>query len=89
MFSVVLGYTAMSKIYAEMDRSRPSPSSPRLPVCGPVQSDFPIRPDRTEPYCGPGSSGLVESLDLVTAIHNRCNGSLPWQNKVTFDCSHS
>ena len=45
-----------------MDRSRPSPSSPRLPVCGSVQSDLPIRPDWTEPYRGPGSSGLVESL---------------------------
>jgi len=45
-----------------MDRSRPSPSSPRLPVCGLVQSDLPIRPDWTEPYRGPGSSGLVESL---------------------------
>jgi hypothetical protein len=48
-----------------MDRSRPSPSSPRLPVCGPVQSDLPIRPDWTEPYRGPGSSGLVESLILM------------------------
>jgi len=45
-----------------MNRSRPSPSSPRLPVCGSVQSDLSIRPDWTEPYRGPGSSGLVESL---------------------------
>jgi len=42
-----------------MDRSRPSPSCPRLPVCGSVQS---IRPDWTEPYRGPGSSGLGELL---------------------------
>jgi hypothetical protein len=45
-----------------MDWSRPSPSSPRLRVCGSVQSDLPIRPDWTEPYRGSGSSGLVESL---------------------------
>jgi len=29
---------------------------------GSVQSDLPIRPDGTEPYRGPGSSRLVESL---------------------------
>jgi len=51
-----------------MDRSRPSPSCPRLPVCGSVQSDLPIRPDWTEPYRGPGSSGLVESLVLCVAF---------------------
>jgi len=36
-----------------MDRSRLSPSSPRLALCGPVQSGHPV---------GLGSSGLVESL---------------------------
>jgi len=45
-----------------MDRSRPSPSSPRLPVWGSVQSNLPVGPDRTEPYPRPGPSGLVESL---------------------------
>jgi hypothetical protein len=51
-----------------MDRSRPNPSSPRLPVCGSVQSDLPIRPDWTEPYRSLGLSGLVESLDSTGAI---------------------
>jgi len=46
--------------------------SPRLPVCGPVQSDLPIRPDWTEPYRGPGSSGLVESLAVVQLLINKC-----------------
>ena len=45
-----------------MDWSRPSPSSPRLPGWGSVQSDLPVGPDRTEPYPRPGPSGLVESL---------------------------
>jgi hypothetical protein len=45
-----------------LDWSRPSPSSPRLPVWGPVQSDLLVGPDRTEPYPRPGPSGLVESL---------------------------
>jgi len=47
-----------------MDRSRLSPSSPRLAVCGPVQSGHPVGLDWTEPYLGLGSSGLVESLEV-------------------------
>ena len=46
---------------------QPSPSSPRLPVWGPVQSDLPVRPDRTKPYPSPGPSGLVESLFRMEA----------------------
>ena len=45
-----------------MDWSRPSLSSSRLPVCRLVQFDLPMRLERTEPYCKPGSSGVVESL---------------------------
>ena len=45
-----------------MDWSRPSPSSPRLVVCGPVQSNLPFGLDWTEPYPRLGPSGLVESL---------------------------
>jgi len=56
-----------------MDPSRPSPSSLRLPVCGPVQSDLPIRLDWTEPYRGPGSSGLVQSL-VADIQHSRYSG---------------
>jgi len=37
-------------------------------VNGSVQSDLPIRPDWTEPYRGPGSSGLVESLMLPSQM---------------------
>jgi hypothetical protein len=47
---------------ASLDWSRPSPSSPRLPVCSPDQSDFPVGLDWTEPYPRPGSFGLDESL---------------------------
>jgi len=47
-----------------MDRSRLSPSSPRLAVCGLVQSGHPVGLDWTEPYLGLGSSGLVESLEV-------------------------
>jgi len=47
-----------------MDRSRLSPSSPRLAGCGPVQSGHPVALDWTEPYLGLGSSGLVESLEV-------------------------
>ena len=61
MFSVVLGSKAMSKLYAWIDQPRPSPSCPRLPVCGSVPPDFPVGLDWTEPDCKPGSSGLVES----------------------------
>jgi len=52
----------MSKLQACADWSRPSPSSPRLPVLDSVQSDLTVGPDRTEPYPRPGPSGLVESL---------------------------
>jgi hypothetical protein len=48
-----------------MDRSRPSLSSPRLPVWGSVQSDLPVGPDPTEPYLRPVPSALVESLELI------------------------
>jgi len=51
-----------------LDWSRPSPSSPRLPVWGPVQSDLPVRPDRTEPYPRLGPSGLVESLYIYGLV---------------------
>jgi len=47
---------------ASLDLSRLSSSSPRLPVYSPVQSNFPVGLDRTEPYPRPGSFGLVESL---------------------------
>jgi len=47
-----------------MNQSRLSPSSPRLAVCGPVQSGHPVGLDWTEPYLGLGSSGLVESLEV-------------------------
>jgi hypothetical protein len=62
MFSVVLDKETMSKLQACADWSRPSPSSPRLPGLGSVQSDLTVGPDRTEPYPRPGPSGLVESL---------------------------
>jgi len=52
----------MSKLQVCADWSRPSPSSPKLPVLGSVQSDRMVGPDRTGPYPRPGSSGLVESL---------------------------
>jgi len=54
----------MSKLQVCADWSRPSPSSPRLPVLGSVQSDLTVGPDRTEPYPRLGPSGLVESLDI-------------------------
>jgi len=62
MFSVVLDEETMSKLQVCADWSRPSPSSPRLPVLGSVQFDLTVGPDRTEPYPRPGPSGLVESL---------------------------
>jgi len=46
-----------------MDRSRLSLSSPRVAVCGPVQSGHPGGLDWTEPSLGLGSSRLVESLE--------------------------
>jgi hypothetical protein len=45
-----------------MDRSRPIPSRLCQPVYGSVQPDLRFAPDWTEPYCGPGSFGLVERL---------------------------
>jgi len=60
-----------------MDRSRPSPSSPRLPVWGSVQSDLPVGPDRTEPYPRPGPSGLVESLMWMEHRSYRCLPEVP------------
>ncbi|KAF8542361.1 hypothetical protein BDD12DRAFT_876683 [Trichophaea hybrida] len=50
---------------SSLDWSRPSPSSPRLPVCSPVQSDPHVGLDRTEPYPRPGSFGLMESLMVL------------------------
>ena len=50
------------RIWIGPDQARPVQASPRLPVCDPVQSDLRIRLDWTEPYPGPGSSGLMESL---------------------------
>jgi hypothetical protein len=47
-----------------MDRSRVSPSSPRLAIWGPVQSGQPVGLDWTEPYLRLGLSGLVESLEV-------------------------
>jgi hypothetical protein len=52
----------MSKLLACVDWSRPSPSSPRLAACGPVQSNLPFGLDWTEHYPRLGPSGLVESL---------------------------
>lgn len=43
-----------------MNRSRSSPSSPRLPVCRSIQFDLPMRLDSTKPNCELGSSGVVE-----------------------------
>jgi hypothetical protein len=52
----------------DLDQSKLIPSSPRLPVCGSVQSDLLVGLDWTEPYAGPGSTGLVESLPaMITA----------------------
>jgi hypothetical protein len=51
-----------SRHIALLDRSRLSPSSPTLAVCGPVQSGHPVGLDWTEPYVRLGSSGLAESL---------------------------
>jgi len=48
-----------------VDWSRPSPSSRRLAVCGPVQSNLPFGLDWTEPYPRLGPSGLVESLIAI------------------------
>jgi hypothetical protein len=53
-----------------MDRSKMSPSSPILPVCGPVQSGHPVGLDWNEPYLGLGSSGLVESLTIIIDNNN-------------------
>jgi hypothetical protein len=56
-----------------LDWSRPSPSSPILPVWGSVQSDLPVGPDRTEPYPRPGPSGLVESLRFLMLFLCTCS----------------
>jgi hypothetical protein len=63
MFSVILDYETMSNLSACVDWSSPSPSSPRLAVCGPVQSKRLFGLDWTEPYPRLGPSGLVESLE--------------------------
>jgi hypothetical protein len=47
-----------------MDRTRLSPSCPRLADCGAVQSGHLVGLDWTEPYLGLGSSGLVELLEV-------------------------
>jgi len=60
----------------DMDQSKLSPSSPRLPVCGSVQSDLLVGLDWTEPYPGPGSTGLVESLGKIEphgTIYRSCH----------------
>jgi len=58
----------MSKLQVCADWTRPSPSSPRLPVLGSVQSDLTVGTDRTEPYPRPGPSGLVESLSVAQCL---------------------
>jgi len=63
-----------------VDWSRPSPSSPRLAVCGPVQSNLPFGLDWTEPYPRLGPSGLVESLDIIVMASGGGQGE--WSTHV-------
>ena len=58
----------MLKLQAFVDWSRPSLSSPRLPVLGSVQSDLTVGPDHTEPYHRPGPTGRVEALQLPDSV---------------------
>jgi len=61
---VMVVWNGFSRQVICIDRSRLSPTSPRLAVCSPVQSCHPVGLDWTEPYLGLGSSGLVESLEV-------------------------
>jgi len=61
---VVVVRNGFSRHVTCMDRSRLSPSSARLEVCGPILSGHPVGVDWTEPYPGLGSSGLLESLEV-------------------------
>ncbi|KAF8531951.1 hypothetical protein BDD12DRAFT_920393 [Trichophaea hybrida] len=62
---------------AFLDWSRPSPSSPRLPVWGPVQSDLPIGPDGTEPYPRPDLLAQTNQLSVpMSELELICESSM-------------
>jgi hypothetical protein len=76
----LLSYFFSFQIYFEIDKYYPVWTGPDQahPVQdyqsgGSVQSDLPVRPDRTEPYSRLGSSGLVESLDDVYLLRGLAN----------------
>jgi len=72
----------MSKLQVCADWSRPSPSSPRLPVLGSLLSDLTVGPDCTEPYLRPGPSGLVESLAYHLSL--RCDAVAQYDSLYTW-----